>query len=124
MSDIHPGWIGCHITCMTLDMGYALCVLALVNSVDGLYTSYHTLTPPLYVCRGELASLRRHMGLLEVQKRETEMELQKLKRQVKDALGSGHGLLGGYLLQSVIGLLGGKTKNRYQKPAYTPVLSV
>lgn len=86
MSDIHPGWIGCHITCMTLDMGYALCVLALVNSVDGLYTSYHTLTPPLYVCRGELASLRRHMGLLEVQKRETEMELQKLKRQVKDAL--------------------------------------
>jgi hypothetical protein len=38
------------------------------------------------VYRGELASLRRHMGLLEVQKRETEMELQKLKRQVKDAL--------------------------------------
>lgn len=43
---------------------------------------------------------------------------------MKDALGNGHGMLGGYLLQSFIGLLGGKTKNRYQKPAYTPVLSV
>jgi hypothetical protein len=64
------------------------------------------------------------MSLLEVQKRETEMELQKLKRQVTDALGNGHGILGGYLLQSVLGLLGGKAKNRYQKPSYTPVLSV
>jgi hypothetical protein len=48
----------------------------------------------------------------------------RLYYQVKDALGNGHGMLGGYLLQSFIGLLGGKTKNRYQKPAYTPVLSV
>lgn len=116
---------------MTLDLGYALCVLYTCQPLSILMKAkapeYHTLRPPsphFYMYRGELASLRRHMGLLEVQKRETEMELQKLKRQVKDALGSGHGLLGGYLLQSVIGLLGGKTKNRYQKPAYTPVLSV
>lgn len=74
--------------------------------------------------RGELSSLRRHVSLLEVQKRETEMELQKLKRQVKDALGNGHGLLGGYLVQSVLGLLGGGKKERYKKPSYTPVLSV